>query len=400
METDFPELPGLSAKLFTCPRRKPQGLGIEEVNVVAVKIAYRIHPGGQPAEGRLEPDPEGPALFEADQMLLAPVNAEFAEGLTGWTAEGGVRAEPGQKSVSLTGGAPGALVQKIEAGRGLAGRRISLSLTAKGPAGSPLPQNLVKAPTFALGFEAGVFPDDGSAVSLAAAADLPPRLAATALEISLPALGPPKAETETVWSEIALSLLAYESDLVPEKPQPDLIVIADRPPDPLSVSVNGATVLSQEGKPDASLAGLGWEPRDSGPRKTQAGTLGAPALPEDFDNAYFNGSRRDRRAAAPMGFLAPGDVVAVTRRDGAVYGFALPEAAPRLRHAWFKGSGADDPALWPHREASPRLDTLVVEIDRDRAYAVWRWAFPVAGDPPEAASADQHRLIRLSFGEA
>jgi hypothetical protein len=179
------------------------------------------------------------------------------------------------------------------------------------------------------------------------------------------------------------STVGYESDLVAYKPQGDLIAIADAPPAPLSISVNGTVRMSQATEAVPTLTGLGWEPRVGGTRAAEGGDFLAldQALPDGFENTYYNGYRRAFDQGGPVPYLAPGDQIDVERAGGGRYGFTLPTEVPALRHQWFVGEGVDDPSLWRGRNQPMALDTLVVEPDRDAAYAVWRAVWPVDLDP-------------------
>lgn len=175
----------------------------------------------------------------------------------------------------------------------------------------------------------------------------------------------------------------YESDLVADKPEGDLVVLVEAPPAPLRVSVNGTVRMSQADQAVPTLTGLGWEPRVGTERAAEGGDFLAmtQALPDGFQNLYYNGYRRAFNQGGPVPHLVPGDEVEIERVGGGRYGFTLPTEAPALRHAWFVGEGVDDPSLWRARTVPFALDTLVVEPDRDVAYAVWRAVWPVDLDP-------------------
>jgi hypothetical protein len=199
--------------------------------------------------------------------------------------------------------------------------------------------------------------------------------------VRLPTMG--AAGDAVTYSAAAVTTVEYESDLVPVKPDADLIVIADTTPVPISVAINGQPRMSQEAIPTPELTGLAWEDRFVDPRRAEGGDFSAmtQALPDDFQNRYYNGYRRDRRVGASVPYPGPGDTVSVIRDGGELYGFTLPDDAPVVEHAWFAGSGQDDPCLWKRRRVTMNLDTLVIEPDRDHAYVVWRAAWPTDLDP-------------------
>jgi hypothetical protein len=171
--------------------------------------------------------------------------------------------------------------------------------------------------------------------------------------------------------------------MVAEKPEADLIVVADAPPLPLTLAVNGVVQLSQAALAPRELTGLGWEDRQTDPRKAEGGDFAALTqdLPDAFSNSYYNGYRRDRRQVAAIAYLTPGDQILLTRDAGPDYGFTLPPDTPVAVQDWFVGDGLDDPCLWRSRAIPLVLDTLVIEPDRHRAYTVWRAAWPPVFDP-------------------
>jgi hypothetical protein len=195
--------------------------------------------------------------------------------------------------------------------------------------------------------------------------------------------------------------VSYESDLVPTKPEADLIVIPGGAV-AVSVAVDGVVRLTQQGLADFGPAGLAWESRKEGPRPAEGGDFTAmtQALPDGFSNRWFNGYRRTRAQGA-VPHLAPGARIGIRRQGvGAVYGFTLPLLRPVVSRRWYGGSGRDDPCLWHDQALTPVLDTLVTAPETHRAYAVWRVAFAPAGGAGGPAAPDQNRAVALSLAEA
>jgi len=206
-------------------------------------------------------------------------------------------------------------------------------------------------------------------------------VASSALSTRLPTLDD---ESKAVsYAAVVVTTIEYESDLVAYKPEADLIVIADTTPLPLRIEVAGTVRMSQEALVVKELTGLAWEDRFDTPREADGGDFGAmtQALPDTFENRYFNGYRRDRRRGSSVPYPLPGDTVSVVRDGGGAYRFTLPAEVPVVEHGWYTGSGRDDHSLWKYRRVTMNLDTLVVEPDRDHAYAVWRAVWPTDVDP-------------------
>lgn len=287
-------------------------------------------------------------------------------------------------TVQLDRAGAGDIRQTAVFGRQLRDRGFGVAIKAEAAAGLAQPRPLIVASSSTVAqVDAGVFPgaEDSQPVDLGAYGRASAAVTATSLSARYPTLD---IDDEIVtYSEAAVTTVEYESDLVPFKPEADLIVIADAPPLPISISVNGTVRFSQESLVPQELTGLGWEDRMDTPREAEGGDFEAmtQALPDDFENSYYNGYRRDRRQGGAVPFLHAGDEVALTLDGGALYGFTLPADVPALRHAWFTGAGKDDPCLWKYRDVAMVLDTLVIEPDRDHAYVVWRACWSVDEDP-------------------
>lgn len=399
MNLVIPDAPGLSGAFLQAHRRRPgspvSGDNIEAVYTVIVKRAYSVAPAANPADGSLSPRAGGPEVYETDRPENLLQNADFANGQDHWSLTGGIDATFGDGEAVLTrDGADGDLRQTAGFGRQLRDRRIGIAAKAAAAEALafPRPSIVASAQTVARA-DAGSF---GEKPAVLAAADRSGAgVTASSLDARFPALA---ADDEPLTlSELSVIVTEYESDLVPYKPGLDLIVIADAPPLPLTVSVNGTVRFSQAALAPQDLTGLGWEDKVDTPREAEAGDVMSTieTLPGDFENSFFNGYRRSRLQGAATPFLSPGDLVVVTRDSGDPYGFTLPAEHPVLRHKWFTGTGKDDPCLWRGRDVPLLLDTLVIEPDRNHAYAVWRacWAIddalggagPIAPDMNRAA---------------
>lgn len=388
MNTVFPETPGLSGAFLLGWRRRP-GSGvsadnIEQVFSVIVKQAYTVAASGtDPALGTLAPWDGGDEIFEGDFPGNFLQSAEFGNGAAHWSTTGGATAVFADGTAQVDRAGAGDMRQTVVFGRQMRDRGFGVAIKAEAAAGLALPRPLIVASSSTVAqVDAEVFPAAGSQpVDLGAYGRAGAAVTATSLSARYPTLD---IDGEVViYSEAAVTTVEYESDLVPFKPEADLIVIADAPPLPINMSVNGMVRFSQEFLVSQELTGLGWEDRMDTPREAEGGNFEAmtQALPDDFSNSYYNGYRRDRCQGGAVPFLSAGDEVTLTLDGGALYSFTLPAEVPALRHAWFTGAGKDDPCLWKYRDVAIVLDTLVIEPDRDHAYVVWRACWPVDEDP-------------------
>jgi hypothetical protein len=402
LDVQFPDHPGLSGSFFPSFRRKagtaPGPGSIEAVSVLAVKLAYIVQADPDPDLGQLVSDPDGPVIFEGDQPGIALANPKFAAGLDDWQETGGATARVAGDVVILSRVGAGDLRQAANFGRQARDRGFGLSVKASGEEGLITPR-----PSLLAGFTPGATvtvpaafpPDDDQPALMSAYGRFPAGATASFVTLRLPVMG--ADGQEVTYSEPTLTAVDFESDMVPLKPEADLIVIADAPPLPMSLAVNGVTRLSQAARPDKELTGLAWEDRQTDPRKAEGGDFGAMTqdLPDAFANSYYNGYRRNRRQGAAIPHLTPGDQILVTRDAGPAYGFTLPPDTPVAVQSWFTGDGLDDPCLWKSRPLPLVLDTLVVEPDRNRAYAVWRATWPPEFDP--AVPQDALRAITVTL---
>lgn len=182
--------------------------------------------------------------------------------------------------------------------------------------------------------------------------------------------------------------LYYEHDLASYKRLVDIVVPGFVPPladKPLTVDLrvrqNGAEQIWLQrtlGLGDRHQL-FGWAPRAGGPREAQAGTYpvdpGVGPLPDDFDNHFFNGYRRDPDSS-PGASLAPDAEIMITRAGNVDYRFQLPGDTAEATLAYYKGNGPDQPDQWQATLLPMRLDTLVVEPEHNRCYLVWRGVWP------------------------
>jgi hypothetical protein len=181
------------------------------------------------------------------------------------------------------------------------------------------------------------------------------------------------------------TILRYESDLAPYKPEADLIVLGydgARTATDVSASVDGQPWLARTiPAGENEKAAFGWESRaDPGPRKTAVGVIPAspppPTLLPHFDNAFYNGFRRDS-AVGPRPFVVPDAASEIDLKRGTRHYYFRLRGDVASATLSVQDGGADDPSRWRRSAVDMMLDTIVIEPDHDRCAVVWRgaWAF-------------------------
>jgi hypothetical protein len=261
----------------------------------------------------------------------------------------------------------------------------------------------------------------GSTFDRRVAADIrfPPELAGKKVQItiSLPIATDSEGEAVTTYYNMVQleerdhvsewdpdHVLRCESDLVPYKPQSDIIVSGfTGVAGPCEVQVNGQSLLWRVCRADEKSL-FGWEPRvnaDENKRHRRHNSRGTfsdnpddyppewpvihPArdpLPAGFDNRYFNGYLRDVDGSMPA-YLSSDARISILRNGSLDYAFSL--AGERYDAAYYVLAGPDakdSEAHWQRHALALNLDTLVVEPDNDTCYAVWRgaWDFDAHAD--------------------
>ncbi|MDX5297809.1 MAG: DUF2169 domain-containing protein [Gammaproteobacteria bacterium] len=206
-----------------------------------------------------------------------------------------------------------------------------------------------------------------------------------------------------------------EGDLVPFKPQADLIVRgAYSTGQHCAVDINGVRRLQRT---DAlrDLNMFGWAPKVQGGRRTDGGTWSdnpahyppqwppsAPVfspLPADFSNRFYNGHSRQYQMGGflPLNQWQPGTQIDI-RRDLAgapqVHSFTLGNDALRARLYHYCGHGPDDEHHWCGNDLPLVCDTLIVEPAQNRAQRIWRGHFDLATRP-----LDTYRRLTVSLSD-
>jgi hypothetical protein len=243
----------------------------------------------------------------------------------------------------------------------------------------------------------------------------------------------------TVWNSGTTVL--YESDLIPTKPHIDVIVLGNT-----ATGINDTTwqvslkpywgagnpepawttsmVHLERSIPSGSRqkAMFGWHPSAADERRLQGGTFTNNAdhlppvweppdvppantardpLPGDFDNGFYNGQLREPTIPAGDDLntidtaelitppLTPLSKIRITVIRNAPHDdehreFQLAADSLSAEYAVYSGTGEDTPDHWQVSSLTMTLDTLVVEPDDDRCYAVWRGAWNYDDYPEDA----------------
>ena len=414
MQITMPELPGY-AGMFLVGQRERDG-ALERTGTVVLKRAYVI----DSVAGTLTPAASTSLLMRdhPDNLVL---NADFElsqldlneepkdANLPGaWKSEAGTvafNAAAGESSARglRIDGTPGRVAQTIDFEQPLGGRTFTLSLYARTDSAVPLAMPVLAELALAP-------PDTGSIAIVSATLDGTMRrfegtgtwpatvsatkarvllhgAAAAADAVSVDRVQLEERATSTRWDP--QTVLRYESDLAPYKPDADLVVLGRTGAGGVASTRVEGTIWLQRTIPagEPEKAAFGWESRaDPGPRKAALGTVASPPLPTlapDFDNAFFNAFRRDSAATATFVVPAPDAEIDLRRVGMPDYRFQLRGDVAGAVLATYAG-GADEPARWQRTVVPMTLDTIVVEPELDRCALVWRGAWPFDDAPVEA----------------
>jgi hypothetical protein len=355
---------------------------------VVLKRTYDVHPDEDPAAGTLTAAGEALPVFMLDQPDALVTNPDFEAGIDGWTAAAGVTVSHGAEAeenhfLAVAGTPNGRVTQTVDIGSPLRGRDFVLSFRAKADAATSIAGVQLEAggqTICAIGapVSASWQPFDESGT-------WPNSVGASSLTLVLRAAV--DAGRQVHYDDITLTHIGYEHDMAADKPSGDIIVLPSQDRLPQEVRVSGAAWQRRPTAEPALLRIFGWERRDTGPREADgafpsndsAYPLPRP-LPDGFANLYYNGYRRAPRvevSTQPPGFIPSGSDITLVRGGEPDYGFHLPGETVTATYFFYSGAGRDDETRWQPRNLPIRLDTLVIEPDEDRCYAVWRgvWEF-------------------------
>lgn len=393
METIFPNGTGFQGLFFAGWHRSPAGQ-ITRTGTVVVKRTYDIQASLDPAAGRLTPSEAPLPVFMLDQPEGLVVNPDFESGIDGWTAAPGVTVAQGEGDgnhfLVVGGAANGRVAQTIDLGAPLRGRDFVLSFKARADAATSVAGVRLEAGGQTI-CEAGG-PLTAQWQPLDEPGIWPNTVGASSLTVVL--RGAADAGRQVHYDDVTLTHIGYEHDMAADKPAGDVIVLPGENRLPQEVQVNGTPWQRRPAGEPGLLRVFGWERRDTGPREANgafpandsAYPLPRP-LPDGFANLYYNGYRRGPRlevSAQAPGFLPAAAQVRLVRSGSADYAFHLAGEILEASYFHYSGTGADLEARWQAQAVAMNLDTLVIEPDNDRCYAVWRGVWELDERPEDS----------------
>ncbi len=420
METTFPTGTGYAAMFLVSVRKNPATpTEVQRTGTVVLKRTYAINSTTQ----TIAPDSHALPIFLQDRSANLLLNSDFESPLfdgdgnpIDWLPENAViepftdpdvpePVAPPFPWLQVTGSPNGRVVQTLTFDEPLGGRAFTfrldssadtvtqiqnVQLEADGNSGSivslctldsSVTTNMTKKQ------RSGVWPAELEATEMRVVL----RPAATAgITVWYDHVQVEERSYETVYNPA--TTLLYEHDLAAYKPEGDLIVLgyagAAGSNNNRVVRVNGTTYLSRTlsstSPPEKSL--FGWEARVGTPRETQAGNYDnhepGDTLPPTFDNLFYNGYRRDA-TNTPLAYLPATAQIEIERGGSVTYSFRLAGDTAAASYFTYPGSGPDDKDHWQQIRVPMHLDTLVIEPEKNRCYAVWRGVWPYDSRPEE-----------------
>jgi hypothetical protein len=432
METVFPTGTGYTGFFVIGWRKNPATASeIQQVGTVIVKRTYDIIPNVLAALGRLTPAEKPLPVFDQDvpENLVLNGNMEASQKVFGesendtlpaaWQAEAGITAVLAQDGdqrgvVSVTGAAERAITQTIVFDEPLGGRSFSLSFHAKADANTTVNNiclaaggfticslNIPLTPTYGRFVARGRWPAGVSESEMRVVLRAPTDSARTVFYDDIEVL------ERNYITEVDVTALRYESDLAPFKPEGDMVVLDYTDQGGTNrVRVNGNSRLERAfiaNPSNREKALFGWEPRAGSRRKDEAdfppdeSAYPLPeALPAGFNNRFYNGYRRDSLAPSVVSlpYLPPSASVEIERNGNVDYAFHLSGETITAAYYSYNGSGPDKETRWTSHDIPMNLDTLVIEPENDRTYAVWRGAWLFTSHPQDS----YRRLVVTATG--
>jgi hypothetical protein len=425
METVFPTEDGYAGFFLVGWRMNPvNAIEIQQVGSVVLKRSYNVSPHTDPELGMLTPATEPLPVFEQDVPENLALNGDmeasqqaFGEGdseaLPGaWQAEPGAiaalaagegREGGNDTALRITGSANSRVVQTILFDEPLGGRSYTLSIHARADANTSINGvqleadgaspicvlNRVLTTAYGRHTATGSWPAGVEATEMRVVLRMAPSAVRTVFYDDVEVL-------ERGYStKVNVVALRYESDLAPYKPEGDVVVLDYAAEAGLNrVRVDGSSWLARMVTTNGSgqdKALFGWQARNVDPRKREAAfpdedsAYPLPqALPEDFDNRFYNGYLRPSLQLAALPYFAPSAAVEIERDGNVDYAFRLNGEMVTASYFTYSGIGPDQESRWQRRSVPMNLDTLVIEPEHDRCYAVWRGAWNYDDHPEDA----------------
>lgn len=422
METVFPDGTGYAGFFLVGYRKNlDPPHQIQRVGTAILKRTYGIQPNFNPALGTLTPSDAPLPVFEQDiaENLVRNGNMEasqkaFGEGdsetLPGaWQAGSGAtvllaqdqgRQGTDDTGLRVTGTANSRVVQTIAFDEPLGGRSFALSVHAKADANATVNNIRLEAngttictlnrsltPNYARFATTGVWPGDVEAKEMQIVLRMATDADRTVFYDDVEVL---ECDHKT---KVDVAALYYESDLMPFKPEGDVIVLRFADQSGVNrVRVNGSDWLERSVSTNGDgldKALFGWEPRAVDPRKSEAAfpeddsAYPLPeALPGGFNNRFYNGYRRDSLQLSTLPYFSPGDQIRIQRPGPSNdYGFTLGNETVTAQVRYYRGYGSDDERYWHSQNIPMHADTLVIEPEKNRCYVVWRGAWDFDAHP-------------------
>lgn len=415
METIFPTGTGYAAMFLVSVRKNPAiPTEVQRTGTVVLKRTYAINPRTQ----TVAPDSHALPIFMQDRPANLLLNSDFESPLfdgdgnpIDWLSENtAIAAVPDQTDpqghwLQVIGSPDGRVVQTLTFDKPLGGRAFTFRLMVSASAATQIQNVQLEADGNSGGIVSLCTLDSSVTTTMTKkqrSGSWPAELEATEMRI---VLRPASTAGVTVWYDHVqveersyetvynpATTLVYEHDLAAYKPEGDLIILgyagAAGSNNNRVVRVNGTTYLSRTLAsalpPEKSL--FGWEARVGPPRVTQAGNYDSykpeDTLPPDFDNRFYNGYRRDA-ANTPLAYLPATAQIELERGGSVTYRFRLAGDTAAASYFTYPGSGPDDKDRWKQTRVPMHLDTLVIEPEKNRYYAVWRGVWPYDSRPEE-----------------
>lgn len=426
METLFPTTLGYDG-FFLVGFRKTAGAITQRAGTVILKRTYDV----DPVAGLSTPSSQALPIFLQDSPDNFVENSDFSGVANGvpiaWRGESAtIAVEAGQgvsdKALRVTGPAHGRVIQTLTFDEPVGGRQFLLSFSAKSlPVGGAirnvqlevddgLPICVINAPVTTLMtrfFATGVWPTTVQAKEMRVVLRMATN---TALTVYYDRVQVEERNHLTRWD--AKTTLRYEHDLVPFKPQGDVVVLGFSDIAGVSkVQVNNTTWFESllsltDGRVKAMF---GWEPRVNDAndmlRQKKAGGFSPnpdhyplqwpftdpvrdplPGGPADsrspaFDNIFYNGYPRQAARLTFIPYLPDGAEIRIERGSGNPYRFRLGRETVSATFFTYSGTGLDNENTWQRTAVTMNRDTLVIEPERNRCYAVWRGVWPFDEHP-------------------
>lgn len=434
METVFPTDEGFAGFFLVGFRKDPDPPGhTQRVGAVILKRTYDIHSADEnPPNGTLTPAAEPLPVFVQDQPDMLEqignlvVNGDFETvddlgNLTGWQPEATVVSMQVEDSeddtnhfMQVTGEAGKQVAQTITLPETLAGHKFTLIFSAKADESTTVVAWLEASGQRICQISETLETD---MKTFAAAGKWGNSVTATEMQVVLQTAA--DDGHKVFYDDVnVFSMVRYEHDLAPYKPDGDIIVLDFVDVfGQCSVKVDGQEWLRRTlGSNEFEMFGWASRSKDGSERASEAGTFSddpnayppewpvsnplKDPLPPDFNNRFYNGYHREARnnagwserphltAAVPILIQRPG-----TDNN---YGFRLGNEIVSARYYYYTGTGPDEERRWQSKDIDEiYFDTLVIEPDQNRCYAVWRgvWDF-------DERSEDAYRRLVVSVGEA